>query len=117
MLPQKGVLGCLLADRRSAANFPAAHIANEGVFNGVRIEPVMAAKSTVLRYNGGAGHVRIDLVQRHPILGNAVSVQDHGCRDWRRHEAVPQHPKHREANAIAKDLAGEKATPARARTV
>src|SRR3546814_13666000 len=38
ILPQKGVLGCLLADRRSAANFPAAHIANEGVFNGVRIE-------------------------------------------------------------------------------
>src|SRR3546814_14358184 len=70
ILPQKGVLGCLLADRRSAANFPAAHIANEGVFNGVRIEHVMAAKSTVLSSNGGAGHARNDLVNRHPRLGN-----------------------------------------------
>src|SRR3546814_17244593 len=76
------------------SNLPAAHIADEGVVNGVCIEPVMTAKSTVLRSNGGAGHVRIDLVQRYPILGYAVSVQDHGRRDWRRQEAVQQHPKH-----------------------
>src|SRR3546814_14596173 len=67
ILPQKGVLGCLLADRRSAANFPAAHMSNEGVFNGVRIEPVMAAHSTVLRSNGGPG----------PALGSA------SCREQR----------------------------------
>src|SRR3546814_19085736 len=77
------------------------------LFNGVCIEPVMTAKSTVLRSNGGAGHVRLDLVKRYPILGYAVSVQDHGRRAWRGQEPVQLHPKNRDEIELEKDFAVE----------
>jgi len=60
-LPEEGVLGGLLADRRSAADALAAFIVLHGLLDRGEIETVMAAEVPVLTANGGPRHVRIHL--------------------------------------------------------
>ncbi len=71
-LPEKDVLGGLLADRGAAPDPSAARIALEGFLYRLRVEAMMRAEFGVLPADGGARHVRIDVREGAPVLGHAI---------------------------------------------
>src|SRR5438067_1929240 len=83
-LPQEGILGGLLADRRSAADASAGCVALHRIFNGLVIEAMMRAELSVFRSDGCAHHVAVDLADRHPVTMRAAAgdqIADHGEGD------------------------------------
>src|SRR3546814_2403434 len=90
-LPEKGVLGRLLADRRAAPNDPAPlGILPHRLRDRIDVEAAMAAEFAVLAGDHGALHVVVDLADRHPVLFDLMpidQVADHREGDRRRHEA------------------------------
>ena len=105
-LPQEGVLGGLLADRRTAADATARGIALGRILDGVPVEPAVLAALPVLGGDRGADHVAIHLIEAHPVLGHPAPCEEiakHGRRDRRRHKAVSEHPEHAEQDQADDD--------------
>src|SRR5204862_6351164 len=67
-LPQEHVFGCLLADRRAAADASAARVALDGLLDRLAIEAVVLAELAVLAGDHRADHVAVDIVERFPVL-------------------------------------------------
>lgn len=105
-LEQKDVLRRLLADGGAAPDAAAAGIVAHGLGDGDRIEAVMAAKAAVFGGYCGAGHVRVHFVQAHPVLGDAVGIEDHRPGHRRRDEAVDHHHQQRQGDETTDDLEG-----------
>jgi len=96
-LPEKGILGCLLADRRSATNTTAAGVSGRRLEDCLAIKTAVGAEFSVFTSNGGARHVGVHRGKAHPVLVEAVAGQNiaHHCQcDWGRNEFVNDNPKY-----------------------
>ena len=60
------------------------------------------AKFAVFPRYHRARHVRIDLVQAHPVLGIAFAIEYHSSGDGGRYETVQKYPQDGESGEIEK---------------
>jgi len=75
-LPEEGVLGGLLADRRAAADDAATPgVAAHRLGDRIPVEALVGAKLAVFGGDRGPHHVAVDLLEAHPVARDAASAQ------------------------------------------